>query len=387
MRDNKSAPTIFISAGEASGDLHGAHLVKSLRVLAPQARLFGMGGRQMAEAGVELIAHISDMAVVGLTEVASHLKAILSTMRRVRREIRRRRPDLVILIDYPDFHLPLARYAKRAGLKVMYYISPQVWAWRKGRIRSIRKWVDHMVVILPFEETLYRSAGVKCTFVGHPLLDLVRPDGTQEEAKDTLNLKGAFPVIALLPGSREKEVERLLPIMLEASGRLKQHYPTASFVIPCAETLNQSKVEEMTRPYKEDLTLVPGRLIYHVLAASDFAIVASGTATLETALMGVPMCIVYRLSRLTYLIGRLVVRVRNIGLVNIIAEKNLVPELIQGKCTPAGISETVKTILDDPAKVREIREGLKTIRERLGRGGAAKKAAALALEMIGHGNI
>lgn len=342
----------------------------------------------MAEAGVDLVANISDMSVVGFTEVFSHLKVILSTMRLLKRTVRERKPDLVILIDYPDFHLPLARFAKKENFKVMYYISPQIWAWRKGRIKTIQQVIDHMAVILPFEEELYRKGGVKCTFVGHPLLDVAEMSLTREEARKKLGCQETrFPTITLLPGSREKEVKRLLPIMLKASTILKKWYGEAKFILPYAETLNFSLIEEILSEHGTKVTVVPGSMIYQALAISDFAIVASGTATLDTALMGVPMCIVYRLSMLTYLTGRLFVRVKNIGLVNIVTGRTLVPELIQMDCTPERIANTVKTILDDPAKVSEIRKGLKEVREKLGSPGAARKTAALALEMIGHGNF
>lgn len=381
------SPIIFISAGEASGDLHGSNLVKSIKALAPHVHFFGMGGNKMKEAGVEIVAHLSEMAVMGFTEVASHLRTILSTMKRLKGEIQKRRPQLVILIDYPDFHLPLARFAKKGGFKTMYYISPQIWAWRKGRIKTIRRFIDHMVVILPFEEDFYRKADTRCTFVGHPLLDLIELNLTKEAAQNCLGLKDAHPVIALLPGSREKEVKRLLPIMLRAAEGLKKSYGEASFVLPYAETIGPSWIVETVKNHDLEVHLFPGDMIYRVLAASDFAIVASGTATLETALMGIPMCIIYRLSTLSYLIGRLVVRVKHIGLVNIVAGRTLVPELVQGACTPEKIAGTVKTILDDPAKVSEIKEGLKTVREKLGSPGAATKAARIALEMMGHGNV
>ncbi|MCX7981286.1 MAG: lipid-A-disaccharide synthase [Syntrophales bacterium] len=384
---NKLSPLFFISAGEASGDLHGAHLVKAVKEMAPHARFLGMGGKKMAEAGVELVAHISEMSVVGFTEVMSHLKVILFTMQRLKRAIKEHRPDLVILIDYPDFHLPLARFAKREGLKIMYYISPQIWAWRKGRVKTIKKFIDHMVVILPFEEKIYRDAGVKCTFVGHPLLDITEGNLKQEDAKNTLGFPVHARIIAILPGSRKKEVTRLLPVMLEAATLLKKSYLDAFFILPYADTLDPSWIESIVASYETKVTLVPGHMIHQALAASDFAIVASGTATLETALMGVPMCIVYRLSFFTYLLGRLAIRVKNIGLVNIIAGKTLVPELIQKDCTPERIAITAKTILDDPVKVSEIREGLKEVKEKLGTPGAARKTALIALKMVGYGNF
>lgn len=382
----------MISAGEASGDLHGAHLVSAIKALAENVTFYGMGGARMREAGVELIAQESEMAVLGLTEVAkeviTHWKWVLETMRRLKRSFYEKKPDLVILIDYPDFHLPLARAAKKAGMKVMYYISPQVWAWRKGRIKDLRRYVDRMVVILPFEEALYRQAGIPVSFVGHPLLDVVGTSHSRDEARALLGVVGQDPIIALLPGSRRSEAGRLLPVMLEAATLLRAYYPSAAFILPRAETLEASFVEEIMARYDVPVTVVPTGARYEVLTAADFAVVASGTATLETALMGTPMCIVYRLSTFTYLLGRILIDMEYIGLANIIAGRKLVPELIQGDCNPRTIAETVKSILDDPQKVSEIKAGLTEVKEKLGTSGAVTRAARIALEMIAHhGNI
>jgi len=377
----------MISAGEASGDFHGARLVQAIRGADPQVSFFGMGGKHMEEAGVRLISRITDMAVVGLTEVLSHLKTIHVTMRAMKKALLTYRPELVILIDYPDFHLPLAKAAKRLGLKVMYYISPQVWAWRRGRLKSIKRFVDHMVVILPFEEAIYRKAGIPCTFVGHPLLEVAQINHDKEQAKKLFSLNNKSPVIALLPGSRKKEAERILPIMLKATFLLKEYYPNVAFILPRAETLDNSLIQGIIDAHNASVTVVPGKDIYSAIKASDFAVVTSGTATLDTALMETPMCIVYRVSFLTSLIGRLLIKVRHIGLVNIIAGKEIVPELVQENCTSKRIAETVMSILDEPDRVLEIRNELKKIRDKLGMTGASRKAATLALEMMTHGNI
>jgi len=392
MPDRSEHKTIMISAGEASGDLHGAHLVAAIKRLSDHVSFYGMGGARMQEAGVELIAQESEMAVLGLTEVAkevlTHWKWVLSTMRLLKRSFLERKPDLVILIDYPDFHLPLARAAKKAGMKVLYYISPQVWAWRKGRIKDLRQCIDHMVVILPFEEELYRRAGIPVTFVGHPLLDVVGTRHQPEEARSLLGVDRNHPIIALLPGSRRSEAVRLLPVMLEAATLLLAHYPHAAFLLPRADTLDPALIDDFIASYDLPLRILDTEMRYDVLTAADFAVVASGTATLEVALMGTPMCIVYRLSTFTYLLGRMLIDMEYIGLANIIAQRQVVPELIQGYCSPQGIAETVKSILDDPQKVADITTALKEVKEKLGTPGAVARAARVVLEMVEtHGNL
>lgn len=372
---------IMIVAGEASGDLHGSNLVLAMKALQPALVFFGVGGRKMKDAGVELIADCADMAVVGLTEVITRLSFILKTMGRLKALMKSLRPDLVILIDYPDFNLPLARAAKRYGIKVFYYISPQVWAWRKGRMASIRERVDRMAVILPFEEDLYRQAGVRATFVGHPLLDVVKRRYSEQEAGKRFGLKEDSKTVALLPGSRRSEVTRILPEMIGAAEILTRQFPGIQFLIPLAETLDEAFVRPMIGSGAGEIKIVQDD-VYDVVGSADAAIVASGTATLETALLMTPMVIVYRVSPLSYHIGKLLIGIENIGLVNIIAGRKIVPELIQKEACPERMAAEVTAILKSSSRRKGMKGDLAAIRERLGRPGAAGRAAEVALELL-----
>jgi lipid-A-disaccharide synthase len=372
---------ILIVAGEASGDFYGAGLVREIRCILPHIRFYGIGGKKMKDAGVHLIAQSSEMAVVGLTEVAAKLRFILGVFFKLKKSLRNEKPDLVILIDYPDFNLPLARAAKKNGIKVFYYISPQVWAWRKGRIQSIRKCVNRMAVIFPFEESLYRKAGVPATFIGHPLLDVAKTTWSREEALRNINLERQATTIALLPGSRKGEVTKLLPVMLKAAEILAEEFPGIQFILPLADTLDPKLIEGIVALYRPKVRIIKDS-IYDVLAASDAAIVTSGTATIDTALMETPMVVIYKVSGFTYLVGRLLIDVENIAMANIIAGKTIVRELIQGDATPKAIAKEVAEILKDDVKREAMIQELRKVRERLGAPGAAKRAAKLACELL-----
>lgn len=371
----------MIVAGEASGDLHGSNLVRAMKESHPDLVFYGMGGKRLQEAGVDLFAHASDMAVVGLTEVFSKLGMILGVMRRLKASLKTRKPDLVILIDYPDFNLPVARAAKKRGINVLYYISPQVWAWRKSRINQIRKVVDKMAVILPFEADLYHQANVDATFVGHPLLDTVKTQYTKEEALSRFGLQANTRIIGLLPGSRQSEVGKLLPIMMETALMLKKALPDVQFILPLADTLEPSMVAPILGTYHVDVKVIPGE-IYDVIAVSDAAIVASGTATLETALLETPMIIIYKISPFSYLLGRLFVHVTHIGLANIIAGKTVAPEFIQGDATPEKLTKAVLEIITDESRMAMIKKDLSNIKNKLGQPGASQRTADLALGML-----
>ena len=376
-----AARTILICAGEASGDLHGANLVQAMRQNNPHLVFYGMGGDRLAAAGVELYAHASDMAVVGLTEVFAKLGTILRVLSRLKASLKTRRPDLVILIDYPDFNFSLARAAKKRGVKVFYYISPQVWAWRKGRIKTIRRVVDRMAVILPFEEDLYRQAQVDATFVGHPLLDSIQTRYDRREALAHFGLQEGKTTIALLPGSRKSEVDRLLPVMAETARRIASLLPRVQFVLPLAETLKKGDVEAILSHHDIVIEVLTGATS-DVIAVSDLAIVTSGTATLETALLETPLIVVYKMSPLSYLLGRLFVDVDQIGLVNIIGGKTIAPEFIQGAATPERLTEAAMALLTDKKRYQAVKQDLAAIKHKLGERGAAARTAALALEML-----
>ena len=373
--------TIMIVAGEASGDLHGSNLVLAMLERDPSLAFYGVGGERLRSAGVELLAHASDMAVVGLTEVASKLRMILGVMKELKTSFKTRKPDLVILIDYPDFNLPIAKAAKKQGIKVFYYISPQIWAWRKSRIHQIRKFVDKMAVILPFEEELYHRAHVDATFVGHPLLDSVKTKYSRPEALQRFGLREGIKTIGILPGSRHGEVVKLLPIMLESARLLKARLPEVQFVLPLAETLDRAFVSSILSRCDVDIRLIPAEM-YDVVSVCDAAIVASGTATLETALLETPMLIIYKISPVSYILGRIFIHVTHIGLVNIIAGKTVVPEFIQGDASPERLADAVIDIVNDENRAKAIRKELSSIKEKLGQPGAAERAAALAYGML-----
>jgi lipid-A-disaccharide synthase len=375
------ARKVMIVAGEASGDLHGGNLVRAMRQIDPGLSFYGVGGMRMKAAGVELLANAADMAVVGLTEVVFKLGTNLRVMHRLKASFKKERPDLVILIDYPDFNLPLARSARRLGVKVFYYISPQVWAWRKDRIDTIRTSVDRMAVILPFEENFYREAGVDVTFVGHPLLDEVKKKYARPEALRRFGLKDEAITVGLLPGSRRSEVARLLPEMLGACRILAEKLSPLQFILPLAGTLDPGFVRDILSQFPVKVNIIPDE-IYDVIAVSDAAIVASGTATLETALLEIPMVVVYKVSAASYAVGRRFIRVKHISLVNIIAGRTVVPELIQDEANPERIAAEVRELIVRREKAREMKTALAEIRGKLGTPGASQRTARIACDML-----
>jgi lipid-A-disaccharide synthase len=352
-----------------------------MRELDPGLQFRGIGGRRMQDAGVKLMANAADMAVVGLTEVIVKFNNIRKVLNLMKADLKASKPDLLILIDYPDFNLMLGKVAKALGVRVFYYISPQVWAWRRGRIKKIRAIVDKMAVILPFEEQLYRDEDVDATYVGHPLLDTVKTKYSRQEALEKFGLQEGATTVGLLPGSRDAEIARLLPVMMNAAEILVKKMPRVQFVLPLAETLERVFVENILRH-----SPVPVRIVqndtYDAIELSDIVIVASGTATLETALLGKPMVIVYKVSPVSYYIGKKIINVEHIGLANIIAGKTIVPELIQDEANPERIATEVVNILNDPMRMRNIRLELDLIKEKLGGPGAADRAARLACDML-----
>jgi lipid-A-disaccharide synthase len=374
--------TVMIIAGEASGDMHGASLVQEMLKINPELTFFGIGGNKMSEAGVQLLANVSQTAVVGLTEVVSKLSGFIKIIRSLHKSLDKLKPVLVILIDYPDFNLNIvARAAKKRNIKIFYYISPQVWAWRRGRINQIKKLVNKMAVILPFEVDIYAGKGFPVHYVGHPLLDLVKQNYSKAESRQKLNLPENKTTIGLLPGSRISEVEKLLPEMLQAAAILAQHIPDSQFVLPLADTLEEKVIAGIISRCSLKVNVLRGNT-YDVISCTDLAIVASGTATLETALLGIPMIIVYKISPLSYFIGKLVISVKNIGLVNIVAGKTIVPELIQDEATGERIALEALTILTNDEKKQQIIKELNEIRAKLGNPGAAIRAAKLACDML-----
>ena len=373
--------SVFIVAGEASGDLHGANLVCEMKKLDPALTFSGVGGKRLEAEGVHLVARSADMAVVGITEVFTKIRFILGIFSRIRKMLREEKPDLLVLIDYPDFNLRLAAVAKNSGVPVFYYISPQVWAWRKGRVKQIRRIVDRMAVILPFEKAFYAERDFHADFVGHPLLDVVKRSRSRKQALNDFGLFEKHPIVALLPGSREKEVKSLLPVMLGASVLLKEKYPDAQFILPLAETVDAHMVEQILQASPPPVKIISGQT-YDAVGLADVALVTSGTATLETALLEIPMVIVYRISALTAAIGKRLIRLAHIGLVNIIAGKTLVPELIQEDATAVRLAREALKILADSDLRQAILAGLTEMRHRLGEPGASQRAAQVALQVM-----
>jgi len=372
---------IVIVAGEASGDLHGSNLIKALRLIEPGLKVQGIGGKRLKEAGVDLIADVSRMGVVGITEVLFRIPLIIRKFYQLKRIFQKDTPDLLILIDYSGFNLPLAKAAKKQGIKILYYISPQVWASRKGRIKKIRATIDRMAVIIPFEAPLYEKEGVNATFVGHPLVNNVRPHYPRAEALRHFNLEEGRPIVGILPGSRPGEVKRLLPVMLETGIILKRSFPALQFVLPLASTLNPSDVSDMLKGIPLDVRIVREDT-YDAVAVSDVVMVASGTATLETALLETPMIIVYKVSELTYQIGKRFVYIDQIGLVNIIAGKPIVPEFVQGAARPKDMARAVADLLKDQTAREVMIAELKKVRLVLGDAGASERAARIAADML-----
>jgi lipid-A-disaccharide synthase len=364
-------PRLLISCGEPSGEFYAAELVAELRKRHPDLEAFGLGGDRLAATNVRLLAHLRDLAVVGLVEVLSHLRRLKRLFDSVVAEAARTRPDVAVLIDYPDFNLRLARELKKLGIPVVYYVSPQLWAWRRGRIKDVKRDVAKMLVIFPFEEQIYRDAGVPVAFVGHPLIDHVKPPSDRSAVAARLGLAAERPVIALLPGSRNKEVGFNLPPMLEAVKLLRERRPELQFVLAAAPHLRAGAFQEAS---SAGVTLLEG-VTRDVLSAARVAIVASGTATVETALTLTPMVVVYRLSALTYALGKPLVSVSNYAMVNLIAGRVVVPELIQNDFTPARVTEETLRILDEGSARTEMLRSLEEVREKLGKGGATLHAA------------
>lgn len=373
---------VMIMAGEASGDLHGANLARELGKLDPAVAVYGVGSKQMRDAGVRMLADASTISVVGITEVLTHIRAIYGVYAKLKQFLREERPDVLVLIDFPDFNIMLGKAAKKLGIPIVYYISPQVWVWRKGRIKTIAGLVKAMIVVFPFEVALYDKAGVDVRFVGHPLTDVVKSRYSQQEARLALGIDPGKRTVALLPGSRKGELANLLPDMLGAARLLLSRFPDLQFVLPVAPTLEAQLIQTYVEQGGAPVHLVDGR-VYDVLRASDAAIVTSGTATLETGLMAVPMAIVYRTSALTYfIVSRLVRNLAHVGLVNIVAGQRIVPELIQHDVTPQKIADAISGLLDDPARCRQMQESLLKLREQLGAEGASARAASVVMEFM-----
>jgi len=378
---NLNRDRVLIVAGESSGDLHGGNLALRIKALRPELKLYGIGGPRMREAGVDTFVDIARLAVVGIWEVLAHFKDIKDAFDRAKKALVEDRPALLVLIDYPDFNLRLAKVAKEAGVPVVYYVSPQLWAWRRGRIKNMARLVRKMLVVFPFEEQIYKEAGIDCTFVGHPLLDTLGDVPDRAALAGRYGLDPEKPVLGLLPGSRRKELSYHLPVMLKAYGLLKQKLPGLQAVLPVASALGPKDFEIYMGGY-DGVKLVENDT-EGVMSLMDAAIVASGTATLQTALYKKPMVIMYRLSPLTYRIGKALIKVKHIGMVNLIADEEVVPELIQDQASPENMSSLIFKMFCDKAYYTEVVRKLEAVCIKLGGPGASARAAEEVVRLIG----
>ena len=380
-----SDPLILIIAGEASGDLHGSRLAIELKRLKPDCRLKGIGGPRMEAAGVQLLYSLKDFAFMGFSEVLRHLPFIRRVFKRLNRLFLQEKPDLLILIDYPGFNLRLAKIAKRRNIAVLYYISPQVWAWNSRRAQAIARRVDCLAVILPFEVDFYRRrTGLQANFVGHPLLEVVRPKLSRSRFCQKWGLDSEKPVIGLLPGSRIQEIDRLLPVMLQAGRLLRRRMPDLQLALGTVSTVERSFYQDLMREHGENVVLISDQT-YDLMSHAQLLLVASGTATLESAILGASMIILYRISFISWIIARLLVRVSCIGLVNLVAGEKIVPELVQYQVTAKRVAREAYHLLSNDQRRRKMAGKLAKIRRQLGETGASRRTAELALNLIDQG--
>jgi len=366
---------VLLVAGEASGDLHGAALVTALRQTDPRVEVWGVGGERLRAAGMHILVDTAAIATMGFVETFGTLGRLLAAYRRLKHFLKEERPQLVVLIDFPEFNMFFAKQAKARGIPVFYYIGPQVWAWRRGRVRKIAQRVDRLGLVFPFEPPLYNEFGCVAEFVGHPLLDVAHPTRTREETLARYHLDPARPILALLPGSRKKELRHLLAPAAAAAAQLRAD--GWQVVMALAHTLSQQDVEGFAAA--RDAMIVAEDDTYNVLHAADAALVASGTATLETALLGRPMVIMYRVAATTFALARLLVHVDHVGMPNIILGRRVFPELIQGEVTGPKLAAAVRDVY---ARRDDLAAALRELRGKLGRTGAAARAARLALDLM-----
>jgi len=378
---NKDEPHFLIIAGEASGDLHGAKLVQALSELYPKARFTGMGGGRMRDAGVDTLFGIERMGAVGLVEVFSDFGHYFGVYRSLMKEIASRKYTAVILIDYPTLNLRLAKHGKKNNCPVYYFISPQVWAWRKGRIKDIRKSVHKMFVILPFEEKMYQDAGVDAEFLGHPFIDLVSPTCTREESLEKYSLNPKIKTVGLLPGSRMNEINSLLDEMLQAAEKIKKEMGECQFLLPIADSIAPDLIREKLGSNPLDIKILTNET-YNAMNTCDALIIASGSATLEAGIIGCPMVIIYKLNPLTYWLALMLINTPFYGLVNIVAEERVAPELIQSEANAENIAAEILKLLKDPEHRQEVRDRLLLVRKNLGSPGVMKAVAASMAESL-----
>lgn len=377
---------IMLSVGEASGDMHGASVANALKILQPDIELFGMGGKAMRSAGVRVDYDITTQGIMGIVEVIKNLGKLFQLRDDLAALMEKERPDALVVIDYPDFNTRLAKIAKAKGIPVVSYISPSAWAWRRSRAKDVAETVDKVAAIFPFEAEVYQEAGADVTFVGHPLLDIVKPALTPEDAYRHFTADPTRPVILLMPGSRQQEIMKLLPSMLGACQEISRTLPDCQFFLPVASTISREMLQNIIDSYQIPVNLT-SEYTYDLMGIADVAIAASGTATLETSLMGTPTVIIYKTAALTYLLGKLLVKIPNIGLPNIIAGRRIVPELLQNDANPQAIARETLTLLMDKQAQDTVKAGLAEVKESLGRTGAVQRVAEVILEVASTAKI
>lgn len=371
---------IMIIAGEASGDLYGSLLARQILCLAPGVRLTGLGGVEMASSGVDLFLSIQDLSIVGLWEAITQLPKLVRAFRKTKQMIQGTNPDLIVLIDYPGFNLRIASFAKSKGIKVLYYVSPQIWAWGAGRIKAIRKSVTKLALILPFESEIYARYGVDACYVGHPLLDVVKVNLGRHEFFEKVGLDGNNKLIALLPGSRIKEVERHIDPLLATAQLMSNLKPGIQFVLPTFSNFRRYIQERISR-WKVNICVIDENR-YEAMKYSDLAISCSGTATLEVALLGTPAIVIYKLAMFSWIVGKMIVRVPFVSLTNLVAGKEVFPEFLQGEVNPRVLAKEALAIIDDHNRRKQIDSDLDLVRQRLGPPGASRRTAELALSLL-----
>ena len=372
---------ILISAGEASGDLYAGAVTRGIKQLNPEAEVFGMGGDCLREAGGEVLFDIKDHSLMGFVEVLKKLPDVWKLRNAFIDLMEKRKPDVLLTIDYPGFNMRLAKLAKERGINVVYFIAPQVWAWRPGRAADVAKVTDKIACIFPFEYDFYKSYGADIEFIGHPLVDTVKPSLSRKEAEELAGKRTGHPLILLMPGSREMEIQRLLPVMLGAAKILKQKRPELDFAIPRAATIAKDILEDSVRQAGLNIRLIEGHN-YDVMSVADLAIVTSGTVTLEAAMCGLGCEILYKSSPVSFWIAKRVVKIPNIGLPNIVAGRQIEPELLQDDCTPDKIASTALELLE-PERFAQLQRDLMEVKDKLGEPGAVKRVAELVLRMAG----
>ena len=367
---------ILIVAGEASGDLHGSSLIRELKNINSYLQFFGIGGDRMRKEGMELVYHIDKLSIMGFFEVLKNIGLIREVMKTMVKLAEERKPDLVVLIDYPGFNLRFAKKVKKMEIPIAYYISPQVWAWGGNRVKKMKGLIDKMIVIFPFEKDIYKKFDIDCEFVGHPLLEVVRPVLSKEDFQSKFDLRKNEVLLGLLPGSRWQEVEKILPIMVQTAELLWARIKNLRIMLGLASTIKKEKVEIILGQFKSKVEIVEN-LTYDLMKHSDLLLVASGTATLESAILGTPFLVLYKTSFWTYLLAKSLVSIPNIALANVVAGKKIVPEYIQNKAVPKDIAEEMYDILTNKPRYKSIQNELSLVKEKIGEVGASKKAAQI----------